>query len=332
MLMDSDLLARISPAHQRRLAWFEGHQGEASGFPEKMPDGLVLSGKAKGIYKPADLPYALSIRINLGSSYADGTPVPALGGGWRLSYHQEGQDPASRDRRSGNRGLMQCIADQIPVGVLRETAPANQRSQYDVLGLAIPVGWEDGYFIFESLNPRPLLEIDPVSDLLEATARAEIDQESARSEDPSDDYDARLRVMRQIVARRGQSAFRASLLDAYQGRCAITGCDAVAALEGAHLRPYRGPHSNTVANGLPLRADVHTLFDLRLLAPDPDTRKIVISKLLAGTQYESLTGVQLAEPPVAAHRPSGETLQAIWQRFHEAEGERSLSSHLHRTN
>jgi hypothetical protein len=63
--MHSDLLVRISPAHQRRLAWFEDRQGEVCGFPEKMPDGLVLSGKAKGIYKPADLPYALSVRINL---------------------------------------------------------------------------------------------------------------------------------------------------------------------------------------------------------------------------------------------------------------------------
>jgi hypothetical protein len=55
----------------------------------------------------------------------------------------------------------------------------------------------------------------------------------------------------------------------YQGRCAVTSCDAGAALEGAHLRPYRGPESNDVTNGLLLRADIHTLFDLRLLAPDP---------------------------------------------------------------
>ena len=26
--------------------------------------------------------------------------------------------------------------------------------------------------------------------------------------------------------------------------------------------PYRGPHSNTVRNGLLLRSDIHTLFDL----------------------------------------------------------------------
>jgi hypothetical protein len=60
----------------------------------------------------------------------------------------------------------------------------------------------------------------------------------------------------QDVSRRGQAGFRAALLEAYRGRCAITGFDAAAALEGAHLRPYRGPESNTVTNGLLLSADL----------------------------------------------------------------------------
>jgi hypothetical protein len=270
MGMDTGLLARISAAHQRRLAWFEEHQGEMTGFPEPLADGLFLAGKAKGIYKPADLTYALSIRINLGSTYEDGAPVPTPGGGWVLRYHQEGANLADRDRMFTNRGLMQCITYRVPVGVLREVGPAGHRSRYEVLGLAVPLRWSDGFFFLESLNPRAIPVIDAVSDVLEATARAEEDGEEADgSKGPEDDYDARLRVVRQIVARQGQFAFRSALLEAYQGRCAVTGCDATAALEAAHLRPYRGPDSNTVTNGLLLRADIHTLLDLRLLAPDP---------------------------------------------------------------
>ncbi len=34
-----------------------------------------------------------------------------------------------------NRGLMQCIADRVLVGVLRERAQAGHRGRYDVLGL-----------------------------------------------------------------------------------------------------------------------------------------------------------------------------------------------------
>ena len=215
-----------------------------------------------------------------------------------------------------NRGLMQCIADRVPVGVLRERAPASHRSRYDVLGLAMPVRWSDGRFYFESLNPKAVPVIDPVSDVLEAMARAEVDQETAAEGGAlDDDYDARLRVYRQIVARRGQAGFRAALLEAYRGRCAITGFDAAAALEGAHLRPYRGPESNAVTNGLLLRADIHTLFDLGLLAPDPVTRTIVVSKLLAGTQYAALSRSQLADPAEAWQRPNQEALKIIWRAF-----------------
>ena len=323
MGMDSELLARISAAHERRLAWFEDHQGEVTGFPGPLADGSLLAGKAKGIYKPADLQYALSIRINLGSSYTDGTPVSTAGGGWLLRYHQEGSDSADRDRMFTNRGLMLCIADRIPVGVLRELGPGARRSRYDVLGLAVPVRWSEGYFFLESLNPKAIPATDPVSDVLEAAARAEDDLETTvGSNDPKDDYDARLRVVRQIVARQGQTVFRAALLDAYQGCCAVTGCDASAALEAAHLRPYRGPDSNTVTNGLLLRADIHTLLDLRLLAPDPGTRNIVVSKLLASTQYESLTVCRLADPAEAWQRPSQETMDITWQHFREAEDDR----------
>jgi putative restriction endonuclease len=320
--MDSELIARITPAHRRRLAWFEEHQDEVTPIPEPLSGGLLLVSKPKGIYKPVDLPYALSIRINLDSPYEDGVPVSTPGDGWLLNYHQEGADPADRDRMFTNRGLMQCIADRVPVGVLRERAPAGHRSRYEVLGLATPVRWADGYFFFESLNPRARPVLDAVTDVLEATALAETDQEAADSKAPEDDYDARLRVFRQIVARRGQPAFRMALLEAYQGRCAVTGCDVPVALEAAHLRPYRGPDSNAVTNGLLLRADIHTLFDLRLLAPEPSTRNIVVSKLLARTQYEALSTRELADPAVAGQRPSQETLEFIWQHFREAEDDR----------
>jgi hypothetical protein len=178
----------------------------------------------------------------------------------------------------------------------------------------------DGRFYFESLNPRAVPVVDPVSDVLEAVARAEVDQEpGAESEAPDDDYDARFRIYRQIVSRQGQAGFRAALLEAYGGQCAVTGFDAAPALEGAHLRPYRGPASNDVTNGLLLRADIHTPFDLGLLAPDPVTRTIVVSKLLAGSQYAALTGSQLADPALARQRPNQEALETVWQRFREAE-------------
>ena len=178
----------------------------------------------------------------------------------------------------------------------------------------------DGRFYFESLNPKALPVIDPVSDVLVAMASAEVEQEAdAEGGMPDDDYDARRRVVREIVARRGQPGFRKALLEAYRGRCAVTGYDAAEALEAAHLRPYRGPESNVVSNGLLLRADIHTLLDLDLLAVDPATRTIAVSKLLAGTRYEALSGAQLADPAEARQRPDQEALEKLWRRFRDAE-------------
>jgi putative restriction endonuclease len=319
MVMESSLIARIGPNHRRRLAWFEEHEGQVSGFPRPLEDGLLLVSAPKGIYKPEGLPYAVSIRINLGSPYQNRVSEPVPGGGWLLSYHQEGDNLEDLDRLATNRALKRCMAEQIPVGVLRELAPEGGRSRYDVLGLALPVNWSDGYFFLRSMDPPPVPDIDVVNDLLEATAVSETENQSQAQEPPADDYDARRRTYRNIVARRGQPAFRRALFDAYDGRCAITGCDATAALEAAHLRPYRGPDSNLVSNGLPLRADIHTLLDLRLIAIEPDTRAIVASKILAGTQYQSLSTCHLREPAAKWQRPKTETLARAWQEFIDLE-------------
>ena len=158
-----------------------------------------------------------------------------------------------------------------------------------------------------------------------ATAEEEVRLEEDAELLPDDDYDARQRVRKQIVRRRGQPKFRSKLIAAYSGRCAVTGCEAEPALEAAHLVPYKGPESNTVTNGLLLRADIHTLLDLQLLAFSPKTRGVVVSRLLAGTQYETLSGITLAEPMPKHKRPAQHALDMLWHYFTQAELERTLS-------
>jgi hypothetical protein len=65
--------------------------------------------------------------------------------------------------------------------------------------------------------------------------------------------DARDRTLASIVRRRGQPQFRERLLAIYDGRCAISGCNAVEALEAAHISPYKGRHTNHPQNGLLFR-------------------------------------------------------------------------------
>lgn len=116
--------------------------------------------------------------------------------------------------------------------------------------------------------------------------------------------DDRRRVTAQLVAaREGQPAFRASLIAAYDGRCAVSGTSAIQVLEAAHIAPYLGPQSNVVTNGLLLRSDIHTLFDRKLLAVSSDMT-IVIAPALETTEYMSLDGAKLRRPTQAQAHPN----------------------------
>jgi hypothetical protein len=76
-----------------------------------------------------------------------------------------------------------------------------------------------------------------------------------------------------------------------------------------------------VSNGLLLRADIHTLFDLDLLGIDPNSFKVVLAPPLDGTSYEALRGRTLNAPDDAALRPSVDALRVKWEGFSDsAEG------------
>ncbi len=133
--------------------------------------------------------------------------------------------------------------------------------------------------------------------------------------DPSNIEDERERILREIVQRRGQPRFRAGLIEAYDGRCSITGCDAVQALEAAHITPYLGEHSNHVSNGLLLRGDIHTLFDLDLIAVEPVTLKVKVADSLLETSYSELNNRQLHLPNDENARPSNAAIETRWRKF-----------------
>ncbi|MGV9805101.1 HNH endonuclease [Micromonospora chersina] len=127
--------------------------------------------------------------------------------------------------------------------------------------------------------------------------------------EPKPGEDTRLRVLRTIVQRQGQATFRHQLLEAYDRRCAVTGESAEEVLEAAHIDSYMGRHSNRMTNGLILRADLHTLFDLHLIGIDQHG-KLVVSSRLDGSSYANLHGSRVAVPRQAALRPSKRSLAA----------------------
>ncbi|WNW13781.1 DUF3427 domain-containing protein [Pseudomonas sp. DTU_2021_1001937_2_SI_NGA_ILE_001] len=137
--------------------------------------------------------------------------------------------------------------------------------------------------------------------------------------DPSNIKDARARTLANIVRRKGQSTFRRKLLAAYSKRCAVTGCSVEALLEAAHIVPYLGAETNVVSNGLLLRADIHTLFDLGLLWIDPETLKVGLAGELTDSEYWLLNGKPALLPMKTVDRPSQKALTSHWNTLKNSE-------------
>ncbi|MBA3596224.1 MAG: HNH endonuclease [Methylibium sp.] len=96
---------------------------------------------------------------------------------------------------------------------------------------------------------------------------------------------------------------------AYRGRCAISGCAVSAILEAAHIVPYLGDHTNHVQNGILLRADIHSLFDLGLITIAPDTYSVTLAPELIGSEYAALEGQRLSLPADKNFCPSTDALR-----------------------
>jgi hypothetical protein len=125
---------------------------------------------------------------------------------------------------------------------------------------------------------------------------------------PRNIQDAREKIARLVAKRQGQPEFRKKLLKAYGSKCAISGSNAPAALEAAHVIPYLGPQTNHVSNGLLLRADLHTLFDLGLIAIDSYTMTVIVHPSLLATDYRELAGKAVSLPANKRDRPNKEAL------------------------
>jgi putative restriction endonuclease len=308
----SDLLARLPARHRNALEWFQRHAGTEQPWPAAIQDAdgsTFLATQAKGIYKPNWSEYALSARQVLNSRYPEIGPRFREDGTWLYGYFQENDDPSQRDSEFTNRGLLLCLRDSVPVGVMLQTRDKSP-VRYQILGLALVARWDGGYFFFEGFGPDHTAHSASIESEIELlTAEQERLASANRSFDASSIVDARERVLAQIVRRRGQREFREGLLAAYDRRCAVTDCDVVDALEAAHIEPYKGPATNNVSNGLLLRADIHTLFDLGLIAVEPEGMGVVLSPKLSGNAYRELSGRKLRMPRDSSKRPSPEALR-----------------------
>lgn len=123
--------------------------------------------------------------------------------------------------------------------------------------------------------------------------------------------DTRERTLAEVAVRRGQPAFRKALLTAYDRKCAVTGSTTEQVLEAPHIFPYRGEHTNVTENGLLLRSDIHTLFDLFHVTIVFEGGKYVVrvSPEIEEEAYRSLDGNPVNVPAQHGDQPRPELLQ-----------------------
>lgn len=113
--------------------------------------------------------------------------------------------------------------------------------------------------------------------------------------------------------RLAQRSFKAVVLSAYHGHCAITGNKIRPVLQAAHIRPVTKGGENRLDNGMLLRSDVHTMFDNGYLAVGPQHKLIVSPRLREdfgnGEEFYTRAGNVIDLPDRKADRPYREFLE-----------------------
>lgn len=283
---------------QEGLFWFLERSGKevTVNFPMKSNGGIFLATQAAGIHKPDFSEYVLSIRSSSGKGatelYSDKEPVFEDDGTWTYLYRHEIRGDADPSTIWRNKALLKNMQDAVPVAVILQ----RDVGRYLILGLAYVTDYNPrtGYFflIGTSVASSPLsFEPGITNEILDIDADTRKFQET-----------------RQAV-RQGQTKFRMDLLDAYGTHCAATNYDVAEGLEAAHIRPYRGAHTNETRNGLLLRADIHNLFDYGIIGVDPEAMKIVLNQRARRSKYSQLHDQPLRLPEDSTRHPDRELLQ-----------------------
>jgi hypothetical protein len=125
----------------------------------------------------------------------------------------------------------------------------------------------------------------------------------------------------QVRVRQGQGEFRMKLLEAYGRRCAVTGTHLEPLLEAAHIIPHAAGTDYRTSNGLLLRADIHTLYDLHHLSID-DRGIVHLSRAAFQTEYRQYDGRPIRMPTKVTQQPSPTNLASRHARFRLRENDR----------
>ena len=127
-----------------------------------------------------------------------------------------------------------------------------------------------------------------------------------------DDADKRRRRLQRVLDRPGQAEFRRKVFKRLNARCLITGCTSEISLEAAHIVPVANNGVDEEWNGLPLRADIHRLFDANLICIDAESLCVGVADEVA-KDYGEYRGDDLSSK-LDGVKNAGKTKQALKKR------------------
>ena len=279
----------ISSEHLRGGFVFEG---------ERIP----LINPQRGIFKPRAMQRLLSIRTVFPRKgarvwYDDQRQVheQLYSGVDAVEYAFMGDNPEAAD----NRWLREAYEESTPILYFLGVAPG----QYQAVLPVFVSGWNA------------------------ASLKAEIVfGEPGRLSRPPETVAERQYGLRQVKQRLHQAQFRAAVIAAYDGRCALSGLPEARLLDAAHIiadgdEAYGQP---VVPNGLPLSKIHHSAFDAHLIGIDPDYRLHVSEQLLSlndGPVLEALKaldGEPIRVPRREQDRPDRDRLARRFDEFRMA--------------
>lgn len=249
-----------------------------------------------GIWKPATLDAALSIRTTYTAPSAMPPYADDLGDDGLVRYKWRGTDA----QHSDNRALRVAMGRAAP--------------------LIYFVGVDRG--VYHPLYPVWLVDEDPQQH--EFTVALDAGQ---RLEPPIGDSELQRQYVRRLTSLRlHQPVFRSRVLRAYGESCAMCRLRHADLLDAAHILPDTHPRgSPVVPNGLALCKIHHAAYDRNILGVRPDLQVEVQPRVLAEIDgpmlrhgLQDMDGVRLLVPRRRDARPDRDRLGERYLEFRDA--------------
>jgi putative restriction endonuclease len=266
-------------------------------------DRIPFVNPQRGIFKPRQMSYLLSIRTVFPAPgrrvwYDDQREVHRqIFDEWEsVEYAFMGSDPDAPD----NRWLREAMERRIPIIYFLGIAPG----KYEAIVPTYIIEWNP-----DALKCRIAFGVpdQPVSSFSEAA--------------PERRYALRL-----VKQRLHQLSFREAVIDAYGGRCAISGLPEPLLLDAAHIIRDSDEQLGQpiVRNGIPLSKVHHAAFDAHLIGIDADSTVHISDRLLSlndGPMLEtlkSLSGGRLRPPLGLVDGPDRDRLALRFEDYRRA--------------